>query len=729
MRISDYVDPMIGTVGDEQGESIHGGGKTHPCATYPFGMVQLGPDTTTSGDNGTGYNYCQDTIEGFSFNHMSGIGWYGDLGNIQIMPVLDKVDLRSGSNDEVPFERGTTGWKSKFSHENEIARAGYYSVLLDRYNIIAESTVAAHAGILRFQYFKEGKRGAIINLARRIAGKATLESVTIDGNKIEGNIVCSSDDGGFGRGRGGITYLLYFSMEISCPFDYEIYENECLMEKKSSYEGKDVHLYLTFEDTNEVLIKCGISYSSIKGARAGLLEISGFDFERVHRNAQDAWDEALSRVRVWGSDNTDLTLFYTCMYHTLLDPRTYVDALGEVTGSDGIIKGAGYNRRTMFSGWDVYRSQFPWLTLISPDTVNDEVSTLIDIADETCTSLPRWELMGADSHCMVGDPGLIVLSDALMKGICSFDFSKAYKYTLGASLVCEKMDGYKFFHNRPNNVQYKENRFEPNNLSSTLELLLSDFCMAQISKKLDQVDDFQLFSTYASRYKENYNSDFGFMCPRDESGEFLKISDPLDTTGCVESNIYQQSFFVPYDVEGLASLFGKERFISLLEALFEKADFSRLWNEYYNHSNEPCHNLTHYFAMLGLPKRTQYWTRRVQKEAYRLGAFGFCGNEDVGQLSAWYTLSAIGLCQPCPAKNEFYFNTPLFNKIKLRLNTEYHSCENDSHLYIVCNENPLKYPYIERVLWNDKELSRNYITYEELTSGGTLKFILTNKEN
>ncbi|MBQ7907432.1 MAG: GH92 family glycosyl hydrolase [Clostridia bacterium] len=728
MRLCDYVDPMIGTVGDEQAESMHGGGKTHPCATYPFGMVQLGPDTTTSGDNGTGYNYCQSTIEGFSFNHMSGIGWYGDLGNIQIMPIMDRVDLRSGSNEEVPFEKGTVGWKSPFSHENEVARAGYYSVLLERYLINAEATVSPHAGILRFTYNKKGVRGAIINLSRRIAGTATLEKVTIDGQKIEGELLLRSEEGGFGRGKGGITYFLYFSMEISCPFEYEIYENECLMEKKSPYQGKDVHLYLTFgEEISRVLIKCGISYSSIKGAEAGLLEIPDYDFDRVRRCAMDAWDEALSRVRVWGSNETDRTLFYTCMYHTLLDPRTQVDALGEVLCSDGIIRESDYNRRTMFSGWDVYRSQFPWLTLVAPDTVNDEVCSLIDIADETWTALPRWELMGADSGCMVGDPGLIVLSDALSKGICNFDFSRAYKYTLGASQVATELDGHVFYHNRPKHIQYKENRFEPGCLSSTLELLLADFCMAQIAKRLDQVDDFEHFYSLAMRYKDNYNG--STMCPRDEKGEFLKIDSVYDTTGCVESNIYQQSFFVPYDVEGLADLFGRDRFISLLENLFELSDFSRLWNENYNHSNEPCHNLTHYFAMLGLPKRTQYWTRRVQKEAYRLGAYGFCGNEDVGQLSAWYTLSAIGLCQPCPAVGNFYFNTPLFQKIKLRLNEEYHSLENDPYLYIVCDNDPQKFPYIDKVLWCGKELKRQYITYKELTAGGTLEFKLTQKEN
>ena len=716
----EYVDPMIGTVGDVQTESIHGGGKTHPCACVPFGMVQLGPDTVTGGDNGTGYNYVHNTIEGFSFNHLSGIGWYGDLGNIQIMPILDKTDLRSGSNEEVPFEKGTVGWKSPFKHENEVAQAGYYSVLLDRYNILAEATATEHAGILRFTYKKPGKRGAIINLSRRIAGRGSYQKIKIDGQAIEGELTFTSENGGFGRGKGGITYILKFAIEVSTPFEYEIYENEALQEKTSTYCGKDVHLVLSF-DSDKVLIKCGISYARLKGAKEALSEIKDFDFNKAKRKAQKLWEKELSRVKVTGSNKTDLTLFYTCMYHTLLDPRSFCDIDGSYTGSDGIIKEGEYTRRTVFSGWDVYRSQFPWLTLVRPDVVVDMVSTLIDIADECGTALPRWELTGADSGCMVGDPGLIVFADACKKGLFdNYRLYKGYKYCLNASLCEEQVDGYKFFHNRPKSPVFKEQNYEPNCISSTLEFLLADFCMSKLAEAIDNEREAEYFYTRAMDYHKNYNESLGFMCLRDENGSFLNITDRLDSTGCVESNIFQQSFFVPYDIEGLAKLFGRERFVALLEELFEGADFSKLWNEYYNHSNEPCHNLTHYFSVLGLDERTQYWTRRVQKEAYRLGPYGFCGNEDVGQLSAWYTLSAIGLAQICPAKDEFYFNTPLFKEIELSLDKVFHSCENSKTLKIICDKDPLEYPYIESVYLNDTNLDRNYITYKELTNGGVI---------
>ena len=725
MKLTKYVDPTIGTVGDEQGESFHGGGKTHPGATYPFGMVQLSPDTTTSGDNGTGYNYCQCTIEGFSFNHMSGIGWYGDLGNLQIMPVVGKTDLRSGSNDEVPFNKGTRGWKSEFSHDNECAKAGYYSVILDRYGIKAEATVSCHTGILRFTYPKCDTGSIIFNFSRRIAGNADYEEITVCEKRIEGCITCTPKGGGFGRGAGGIGYKLYFSLELSQDFTYRFFENEELLEEGISHaRGKDLHLCadLDVSSSQPVLIRCGISYVDIEGARHNLdTECPDFDFNRIYSLTDDAWENALSIATVEGDNSTDLTLFYTCLYHALLDPRTLVDADGRYASPSGEICYADYTHRTMFSGWDVYRSEFPLLTIIDPKSVNDEINSLLNIAKAKKSSLPRWELMGIDSGCMVGDPGLIVLADAYLKGIRSFDIDSAYEICKGSALsLCN--DAFKSF--RPSSEQYKNNAFVPHSLSQTLEYLMADYCMAQLSRELERDEDALLFTKRYMSYKDNFNGEAGFMGARDENGKFVPVKDEYDGYGCVESNIFQQSWFVPYDVEGLCNLFGKERAVTLLERLFEKADFSRLWNEDYNHSNEPCHNITHYFSLLGLPKRTQYWTRRVQKEAYRLGAFGFCGNEDVGQLSAWYVLSALGFAQICMCDKRYFINTPLFQNAKIKLNPEFHLCGIAKEFSVECDKNPQQYPYIKEIYLNGAKINRHYLTYEEITSGGNLKFIL-----
>ena len=729
MNKAKYIDPMIGTVGDEKQTSIHGGGKTYPGVCLPGGMVQVSPDTVTGGDNGTGYNYCQNTIEGFSFNHMSGIGWYGDLGNLQIMPVIGNTDLRSGSNEEVPFVKGTQGWKSNFTHEKEIAKVGYYSVELLRYNILAEATATLRTGHLRFTYPAAKDAGLIFNFSRRIGGHADYQYVEIiDDTHMEGYVRCTSEGGGFGRGEGGIGYTLYFTLELSKPltnvrfFCNEEYKEDGL----TKFEGEDVGLRVCFEarEDEPITVKCGISYVNLEGARKNFKE-EYTDFDTAVVKATEAWEEAFSCVDVKGYDEVDLTLFYTCLYHALLDPRTSMDRDGCFKTANGNILKADYVHRTMFSGWDVYRSEFPLLTLIRPDMVNDEVNSLLNIAIEYNASFSRWELMGIDSGCMVGDPGQIVYADAFVKGIRNFDVEKAYEIAVASAKSVDTLNGHSFKSLRPKIREYQEDVFIPGKLSDTLEFALADFVMYKVAESMGKKEDAAYFKARSERYRENFNLETGFMGPRDVDGKFIPVENEYAQIGCVESNIFQQSWFIPFDVEGLSGLFGRERFLQLLEKFFSNADLSALWNEDYNHSNEPCHNITHYFAMVGKPYRTQYWTRRVQKEAYRLGAFGFCGNEDVGQLSAWYVLSALGFAQVCPAVPEYYMNTPLFQEVKIKLSPKYHSCKLAGTFTVECDKDPLEYLFIKEVYLNEQKIERPYVTYEEITAGGKLKLFLS----
>ncbi len=726
-----YVDPITGTVGDEQAESFHGGGKTHPGACVPGGMVQLSPDTVTGGDNGTGYNYCHNTIEGFSFNHMSGIGWYGDLGNLQIMPVTGETDLRSGSNAEVPFNKGKEGWKSAFSHENEKARAGYYSVLLERYGILAETTVTQHTGLLRFTYPETDDARVIFNFSRRIGGHADFEKIEIINNsRIEGSIICTPAGGGFGRGNGRVSYTLYFALELSEQaekmrfFSNEEFADDGILK----FENEDAGLVAYFGKklNKPLVIRCGISYVDLDGARNNLeTECADFDFDKKTEDAFNEWENAFAGVEVEGDDETDMTVFYTCLYHVLLDPRCSTDADGRFNLNGEIQRRNDYIHRTVFSGWDVYRSEFPLLTVIAPETVNDEINSLLEIAKQKNSSFPRWELMGIDSNCMVGDPGLIVLADAYVKGIRNYDAETAYEISKASSLCSKELFGKKFRSIRPDCSQYLEKGYVPDKLSDTLEYLLADYTMAKFAEAMGKNDDAEHFMNRVKKYGENYNKLLRFMAPRKKSGRFMFEWNGYDDEGCVESNILQQSWFVPYDVKGLSVLFGEKRTVKLLEKFFKKADLSKLWNNDYNHSNEPCHNITHYFSMLGLAHRTQYWTRRVQKEAYRIGAFGFCGNEDVGQLSAWYVLSAIGFAQLCPAYDAYFVNTPLFEKAKIRLDKKYHSCSVADSFSVECDANPLDMPYIRSISLNGQKLDRPYLTYGEITAGGVLKFELS----
>ena len=730
MKKSKYVDPMIGTVGDEQNESSHGGGKTHPGACVPGGMVQLSPDTITGGDNGTGYNYCNNTIEGFSFNHMSGIGWYGDLGNIQIMPVTGETDLRSGSNREVTFEKGTEGWKSAFSHEEETAAAGYYSVKLQKYNIFAEATVAQHTGMLRFTYPEKSDARVIFNFSRRIGGKADFEKIEIINNRrIEGTIVCTPAGGGFGRGHGGIFYNLSFVCEFSHPAEkMQFFSNEELKSPDLTYfEHEDAGLVVHFGKslTEPVKIKCSISYADLDGAKNNFGEFDGFDFDKMKSEAENRWENVFDCVDVEGSNETDLKIFYTCLYHTLLDPHEAADVDGRFALNHKIVKAENYTHRTLFSGWDVYRSEFPLLSIIRPDMVRDEVCSLLRIAEENNSSFPRWELMNIDAGCMVGDPGLIVVADAYVKGIKTYDDDKAYEIAKASSLVKKELFGKEFHSIRPDCDQYKKDAFSPKRLSDTLEYLLADYTMSRFAKAMGKTEDAEYFEKRAKRYGENFKPVLRFMAPRKENGKFMFIYGRYDDNCCVESNIFQQSWFVPYDVKGLSRLMGEKRTIKLLEKFFKKAKLEALWSNDYNHSNEPCHNITHYFSILGLSHRTQYWTRRVQKESYRTGAFGFCGNEDVGQLSAWYVLSALGFAQVCPGYDAYFINTPLFKNATVKLNPEYHSCAVAEALKINCDKDPLEYPYIKKVTFNGEEIKTAYLTYGKLTEGGTLNFELS----
>ncbi len=337
--------------------------------------------------------------------------------------------------------------------------------------------------------------------------------------------------------------------------------------------------------------------------------------------------------------------------------------------------------------------------------------------------------MGIDSGCMVGDPGLLVIADAYIKGICGFDEKKAYEIAKASSRRAEFLAGKPFKSFYPNFRQYSDNAYIPEKLSETLEFLLADFAMYKFADKLGCKSDAEYYLSRVKKYKENYNIEFGFMAPRNANGEFMQVEDEYSEIGCVESNIFQQSWFAPYDVMGLSELFGKERMIDLLERLFDKADFSALWNINYNHSNEPCHNLTHYFNILGKPNRTQYWTRRVQREAYRTGAEGFCGNEDVGQLSGWYVLSALGFAQICPGRDIYEINTPLFKKAEIKLDKRYHSCNVSDRFVIECDKDPLENAYISSIKLNDVELNRTYLTYSEITNGGKVCFNLSNEPN
>ncbi len=725
MKLSQYVDTKIGTLGDDQTTSYHGGGKTYPGAARPFGMVQFSPDTCTGGDNGAGYSSHHKTIEGFSINHLSGIGWYGDLGNFQVMPSTGEIRFHSGTNEHSLFQSDGEGYASSFSHDSEITRAGYYSVKLDTYDINVEATATARCGFLRINYGKAGCKRVQVSLSRRIGGRSVRQKLRLIGNDtLSGEILCTPEGGGFGHGQGNVSYCLHFYAKFNLPWSVcGAYSLGNFLEKSNSYEGEDLGFYAEFPaDTQQLLFKTGISYVDSEGAYKNLQkELKHWDFDLVVSEAGDEWERTLGNIIVEGSSEERKKIFYTTLYHTKLDPRMNYDCDRRyINAAKNISTCTNYQNRTIFSGWDVFRSQFPLLTLTEPGVVNDMLNTLIDIALQTGGTFPRWELLGNETGCMIGDPGVIIAADAYMKNIRSYDAQKSYE-------LCKKTAlGSGGETTRRNAEEYLRLGYVPCDISSTLENTFADWAIYRFASMLGDEETAKLFKKRAQNYKNIFDSAIGWMRRKDSEGNWCEWSSKYDENGCTESNIFQQTFFVPHDIDGLAEIFGKERFIQELESLFSGANLSALWNDNYNHSNEPCHHIAHMFNYVNLPERTQYWVRRIQNEAYQTGYDGFCGNEDVGQMSAWYVMTALGFHQTAPGRDRFDLNTPLFKRAVLTLDSRYHGRKVADTLEIITDKDPEANMFINKVYLNSNLLNRNYVTYEEITNGGKLEFHLAN---
>ena len=719
----EYVNPMIGTIGDMTKTSQHGGGKTHPGAVYPFGMVQFGPDTFEGGDNGSGYSYHHTTIDGFSINHLSGIGWYGDLGNFQVMATTGALNLLSSTYRDAFTVRDDRGYESDFRHETEVAQAGYYAVTLDTYGIRAETTTSLHTGMIRMTYPENELRRVQINLARRIAGRSAMQELeVIDDHTIEGVIHCPCSHGGFGRGHGNVSYDLYFHAEFS--EDWEMYgvwdQNAPVKDKKKYYSGEELWFYSEYAPSaQELVLKVGISYINLDGARYNFdAEAADCSFDQMFALNQAAWEKELSSVKVTGVDEEKLTVFYTALYHTLLDPRVHSDANGNYLSADGIVRNSSsVVKRTVFSGWDVFRSEMPLLTIIKPNHVNDIIRSLIDIAEHKNISFPRWELFGHETGCMVGDPGIIVTVDAYLKGIRDFDIEKAYEICLKTAFDPSS--------DRKNAEDMNTLGYVPERISETLENVFADYCISLFASAMGDQENAEIFSKRAQNYRKIFDAELGWMRRKSADGTWCEWINEYDEKGCVESNIFQQSWFVPHDPQGLIRLMGRERFIERLCRLMMESDLSAMWNQAYNHPNEPCHHIIHMFIDAGMPWQTQYWVRRVQNEAYNTTEYGYCGNEDVGQLSAWFVLTALGIHVMAPGSGIYHVNTPLFQHAEIRLSDEYHPRKVADTLVIETDLDPTTHTYIKGIIVNGKRINRAWLCWDEIVNGGVIRFELS----
>ncbi|MFT3739645.1 MAG: GH92 family glycosyl hydrolase [Breznakibacter sp.] len=728
MHLSDYVNPFIGA-STHTAHSYHGLGKTFPGAATPFGMTQVSPNTITGGDNGSGYSYEHTSIEGFAFTQMSGVGWYGDLGNFLVTPATGELKTVAGDP-----EKPGSGYRSRYSKESETAKAGYYSVLLTDCNIKAEATASPHGGILRFT-FPENKDSRIqVDLARRVGGTSVYQYIEITENDaVRGWMQCTPEGGGWGNGDGKAGYTVYFYARFSKPLkshgfwsaeipdDWgrklqdvtsERYRQRVaearIIRDTTRMEGKHLGFFAGFETQKdeEVLLKTAISFVDMEGAERNFMaELHERSFDEVYVDAREAWDRALGKITVKGGSENEKTVFYTALYHTMIDPRQFSDADGRYTGGDGQIHmSKTFTRRTLFSGWDVFRSQFPLQAIINPRLVNDQVNSFISLAEENGTlHYDRWEFLNAYSGCMIGNPAVAVIADAYVKGIRDYDIRKAYGYARNTSgKYGNGANGYST---------------GPYSISSTLEYAYSDWCMAVLANALGEESDEQYFSERAKAYRNVFDPEKGWFRPRKEDGSWEEWPGNARTRewyGCIESNPYQQGWFVPHDIPGMVELMGgREKTLADLTAFFEDTPDSLLWNQYYNHANEPVHHIPFLFNRLDAPWLTQKWTRHICEKAYRNEVEGLVGNEDAGQMSAWYVLSASGIHPVCPGDVRYEITSPVFDEITF-------SFDSGRKFGIKAVNNSPENVYIQSTELNGADWPHHAISYDDIMAGGEL---------
>ena len=740
---ADYVNPFIGASTSAGAAGIyHGLGKTFPGATTPYGLVQVSPNTITGGDNGSGYSYEHTSIEGFAFTQMSGIGWYGDLGNFLVMPSTGELKTSAGKAG-----MNHDGYRSTYDKASEIASAGYYSVKLTDKDILAEMTAAPHSGILRFTFPKHQQSRIQIDLARRVGGTSAEQFVKVVGDSaITGWMKCTPDGGGWGNGDGKANYTVYFFAIFSKPLhdfgvwsaaipdgqkrkreDVESDAYQQLITKSQIFTntreltGKHLGFYARFatKPMEQVALKVGISFVDEEGARQNLLsEIQGWDFEKVKSSAHDIWNQALSKITITGGTEEEKSVFYTALYHTMIDPRIYSDVTGRYTGGDGKSDTSSvFNKRTIFSGWDVFRSQFPLQTIINPGLVNDELNSLIELADKSEKKyFERWEFLNAYSGCMLGNPAVVVLADAYAKGIRNYPRQKAYTYAVNS---CEKFgNGDRGYTPNPMSISY------------TLEYAYADWCMAQLSHAIGNKADEIKYLARSQSYRTIFDTTEQWFRPRNADGtwEAWPAEGRLKQWyGCMESNPYQQGWFVPHDINGMVKLMGgREKVLADLATFFEKMPANLMWNDYYNHPNEPVHHVPFLFNRLKQPWNTQKWSRIICRDGYHNTVEGLVGNEDVGQMSAWYVLAASGLAQICPGNTRFEITSPVFTEVNIRIPDQHKA---GKVLRIVANHNSPENLYIQSARLNGKLLNRCWIDYNEIVAGGKLELEMGNRPN
>ena len=735
----DYVNPFIGT--DDMGH-------TFPGAAVPCGMVQLSPETdTVMYSNGDGYNknvykycagyqYADSTIVGFSHTHFNGTG-HSDLGDFLIMPTVGKLQLNPGTKDNP-----AGGYRSKFAHKYESAKPGYYSVKLDDYNINVELTATEHAGFHKYTFPKSDNSHIILDLTSGIYnydGKVVWSSVRVENDTL---VTGYRQTNGWARTR-----FLYFAMVISKPIKtYGLTDNEKLVYKgfwrKFNQDnnfperaGRKVKAYFSYKtEKGEVIkIKFAISAVSTRNAFENLeTEIPGWDFNTIKNNAKEKWNKELSKIQIEADKDTKIN-FYTSMYHSFLSPAVYSDVNGDYRGLDqNIYKAKGFTDYTIFSLWDTYRALHPLFTIIQQKRTNDIVTSMLAHFEQSVHKiLPIWSHYSNENWCMIGYHAVSVIADAYLKGIRNYDIDEAFKAVISSSNY-DLYDGIGYY----KKYGYVPEDLNSNSASKTLEYAYDDWAIYKLAKALGKSKEENEYLKRASFYKNSFDKKTGFMRAKNSDGKFITPFDPLSTSGqgYIEGNAWNYSLYVPQDIKGFIQLLGgNNKLISWLDSLFtmEVSDESIAESEditkagmigNYVHGNEPSHHVPYMYVYAGQPWKTQERVHQIINTMYKPNPHGLCGNDDCGQMSAWYIFSALGFYPVTPGSNQYVIGSPCVNEAIINL-------ENGKTFKIISENLSEEKIYIKEVRLNGKNINRSFITHEELINGGELKFIMSDKPN
>lgn len=703
--LTQFVDPRIGTGG--HGHVFYG-------ANVPYGFIQLGPTSIPqSWDWVSGYHVSDSTVIGFPHTHLSGTG-IGDLHDINVMPVVGEVTYSRG--DASSYETGLWSYSDR---SKEVVTPGYYRTHLSRYNVDVELTATKRVGFHKYTFLGNESPAIVFDMVNGGCWDKTTEAVI--------RVVNDSTVSGYRYSKGWADdQRVFFRAEFSRKFDnVEFIVNDSVKEGDMA-KGAQLFARVNFAAGNQepVYMKVALSPTSEEGAQLNMqTELSGWDFEKTIADAKAAWNKELNKVKVYTTDEASKKIFYTSLYHTLFAPSEFCDVNGDYYGADKQMhKGEGFVNYTTFSLWDTYRAAQPLMTILHPEKMSDIINTMLHI-HQLQGKLPVWHLMGCETNCMVGNPGVPVVADAILKDIKGFDTELAFKALKESSMLPER--------GMEHRIEYG---FIPADkmteaIAYDMEYAIADWAVAQAAQKLGKQEDYEYFLKRSKSYKNYFDASTGFMRGKMLDGSWRTPFSPYasshrDDDYC-EGNAWQYTWLVPHDVEGLVECFGsKEAFVNKLDSLFlangdmgeaSSPDISGLIGQY-AHGNEPSHHTVYLYTLVGQPWKTADRIKEILHTMYTDQPDGLSGNEDVGQMSAWYILSSFGFYQVEPAGGKFVFGYPNFDKVEIAV---------PAGKFVIERENKgQQNNYIQGIVLNGTEYKKPWIEYADIMKGGELKFLM-----